>query len=93
MTPSLTLPINSESEEEIKVLKTMVHRLNAELSKYQNSSENHSENRESSNLPKIESCLNMRQLAPLVVAYEEEVKDKDEIISEYEKQLHHLNSQ
>ena len=92
MTPSLTSPINSESEEEIKVLKTMVHRLNAELSKYQNSSENNSENRES-NLPKIESCLNMQQLAPLVVAYEEEVKEKDEIISEYEKQLHHLNSQ
>jgi hypothetical protein len=30
------LPQNSESEEEIKVLKTMVHRLNLELSKYQN---------------------------------------------------------
>ena len=34
--PSITLPQNSESEEEIKVLKTMVHRLNLELSKYQN---------------------------------------------------------
>ena len=35
----------------------------------------------------------MKHLAPLVVAYEEEVKDKDGIISEYEKQLHHLNIQ
>ena len=44
-------------------------------------------------LYKIESCLNMKQLAPLVVAYEEEANEKDEIIIDYEKQLHHLNLQ
>ena len=34
-TPKNSSPIKSEAEKEIKVLKTMVHRLNQELSKYQ----------------------------------------------------------
>ena len=52
--PSVTLPPNSESEEEIKVLKTMVHRLNLELSKYQNQkSSNNDITTNHEDLPKV----------------------------------------
>ena len=84
--------IPDAKDEELRVLKAMVHRLNIELSKFQNPED--PQNLESPlELPKIESCLNMKQLAPLVVAYEEEVKEKDEMLISYEKQVNHLSNQ
>ena len=54
----------------------MVRRLNTELSRYQ---KNHSE------VPEIP--VEMRHLAPLVIAYDEEVREKDEIISKFDSQM------
>ena len=42
-TPKNSSPTKSKAEKEIKVLKTMVHRLNQELSKYQTRNSDKSE--------------------------------------------------
>lgn len=60
----------------------MVRRLNTELSRYQ---KNHSE------VPEIP--VEMRHLAPLVIAYDEEVREKDEIISKFDSQMENLHKE
>ena len=73
---------DSVKDEEIAVLKTMVRRLNTELSRYQRNSED---------IPEIP--LEMRHLAPLVIAYDEEIREKDEIISQFDGQIETLHSE
>ena len=71
------------NEEELQVLRTMVLKLNMELNKFQGKGDQELPN----------NCLDMKKLAPLVVAYEEEMKEKNQIILDYERQLQHLNTQ
>ena len=59
----------------------MVRRLNIELSRYQCNEE----------LPEIP--LEMQHLAPLVIAYDLEVREKDDIIDQIDKQVNNLHSE
>ena len=80
--PSPKMMDDSAKDEEIEVLKTMVRRLNTELSRYQKNDKE---------IPEIP--LEMRHLAPLVIAYDEEVCEKDEIISRFDSQMENLHKE
>ena len=84
--------IGENTNEETRMLKLMVHKLNKELSKYQkhgidindlNADEDFDE----------KTTNDLTKLGPLIVAYDEELHEKDEIIAEYEKQLYNLKIQ
>ena len=75
--------------EQIKVLQRMVQRLNMELGKYQK--QGHIlDNDIKGNDQKMS---NLHHLAPLVIAYDEEIQEKDEIIAEYEEKLYQMKLQ
>jgi hypothetical protein len=66
----------------------MVHRLNFELGKYQRDDET-----SLTDLPDDVQIPNFKNLAPLIVAYDEELAEKDEIIADYERQLFNIKLQ
>ena len=69
----------------------MVHKLNKELSKYQK----HGVDINDLNAEDFDENItnDLTKLGPLIVAYDEELHEKDEIIAEYEKQLYNLKIQ
>jgi hypothetical protein len=66
----------------------MVHRLNFELGKYQRDDKT-----SLTDLPDDVQIPNFKNLAPLIVAYDEELAEKDEIIADYERQLFNIKLQ
>ena len=59
----------------------MVRRLNSELSRYQTNED----------MPEVP--LEMTHLAPLVIAYDLETREKDEIIEQFDKQVINLQAE
>ncbi|XP_048253496.1 centrosomal protein of 89 kDa-like isoform X2 [Haliotis rufescens] len=86
-----------EMKEENEVLKQSVHKLNIELSQKQavnDASRLASQSREFSGLPNrgpIPSWLiNKKYLAPLFIAYDARLKEKDDVIRQYQEELQSL---
>ena len=96
---STNIPQESKSElnfakEEIQMLKLMVHRLNKELAKHNCKDDIIAKDVTEGNDEVDQDLSNdLLKLGPLIVAYDEELCEKDEIIAEYEKQLYHLKIQ
>ncbi|KAJ8963433.1 hypothetical protein NQ318_018913 [Aromia moschata] len=83
---------NKELTEDLEMLKTVVYRLNVQLERYQDTlrknraslSEVH---RNHAHTPIAWGSVNTHTLGPLLDAYEDAVKEKQEIISGYETEL------
>ena len=71
----------------------MVHRLNKELSKYQKHGVDVNDLNDAQDFDEKNITNDLTKLGPLIVAYDEELHEKDEIIAEYEKQLYNLKIQ
>ena len=84
----------NHAKEEIRMLKLMVHRLNKELAK-QDYKDDIIAKDVTDDIEEVEQDLSndLLKLGPLIVAYDEELCEKDEIIAEYEKQLYNLKIQ
>ena len=84
----------NHAKEEIRMLKLMVHRLNKELAKHDYKDDTIAKD-VTDDIDKVEQDLSndLLKLGPLIVAYDEELCEKDEIITEYEKQLYNLKIQ
>ena len=82
----------------------MVHRLNIELSKFQSpesqdvnvsvnaSALEHVCAEKSSTNPPPWLSEDLRYLAPLIIAYDEEIIEKNEVIEDYECEMAHIKS-
>ncbi|XP_058669539.1 centrosomal protein of 89 kDa isoform X2 [Ammospiza nelsoni] len=82
-----------ELVDENDALKTVVHRLNVELSRYQTKfrSLSHEENAKLKSLP-MEGpqppwLLDMKYLSPLLLAYEDRIREKEDFILEHEEDM------
>ncbi len=86
---------DTNKDREIEVLRRMVHKLNFELSKFQSPTELPDQTLSALNLAESDSkspppawlTEDLRYLAPLLVAYDEEIAEKSDIIEEYESQM------
>ncbi|XP_058278092.1 centrosomal protein of 89 kDa isoform X2 [Hirundo rustica] len=82
-----------ELVDENDALKTMVHRLNVELSRYQTKfrSLSQKENLKLRSLPmegpRPPWLLNMKYLSPLLLAYEDRIREKEDFILEHEEDI------
>ncbi|XP_076331991.1 centrosomal protein of 89 kDa-like [Tachypleus tridentatus] len=85
---------NKELQEELAALQNCVYRLNSELSHYQLANIQPSE---FSALPLEESCppwlTDMKQLSPLLLAYDTQLEEREKVIQENEKTLVELRQE
>ncbi|XP_041346476.1 centrosomal protein of 89 kDa isoform X1 [Pyrgilauda ruficollis] len=88
-----------ELVDENDALKTMVHRLNVELSRYQTKfrSLSQEENAKLKSLPmegpRPPWLLDMKYLSPLLLAYEDRIREKEDFILEHEEDMKNFKAQ
>lgn len=91
---------NDELRDDVKMMKTLIYRLNVQLERHQDELRKFGDQQES-NFPKISYDSNEEQhlhwgsvkahtLGPLLNAYSEIIKEKNNLVQQYENELNHF---